>query len=474
MSKSKMRQYKMPEQADKVVIAKYVRVSTDKQREEGYSVEIQKERLTGYTRSIFPPEQYDVEYREYIDDGFSGGSLDRPKMNQLIEDVKDGEITHVVVVKLDRLSRSQKDTLYLIEDVFLPHNVAFISMGESFNTATPFGRAVVGILSVFAQLERENIFERTRSGMQKRVELGYWPGGGRVPFGYDYDREQGTLIPNRDAETVRRIYDLYIQGYAMQTIADMCGLKYDKLVQNILTRKSNTGVIVYNGVEYQGRHEPIVSCETYQKAMLAMLERSGKKFTSVTEHLLTGLLRCGKCGARMRYQKWGNTGTKLVCYSQQKSKQYMVRDAECSNPKPWADDVEALVLDVVFRRARETVEREKPGLEACTVLNALENQRNELTKKLKRLYGLYAEATDEALLSSIQDVRKELAQADKRIELESERATAMKVADEFRRNLDTLKDCWEYMTLTEKRNVLRSILNEVVITENNIHVDFRL
>ena len=81
-------------------------------------------------------------------------------MNDLMEDVKNGEITHVVVVKLDRLSRSQKDTLYLIEDVFLPHNVAFISMGESFNTATPFGRAVVGILSVFAQLERENIYEK--------------------------------------------------------------------------------------------------------------------------------------------------------------------------------------------------------------------------------------------------------------------------------------------------------------------------
>ena len=120
------------------------------------------------------------------------------------------------------------------------------------------------------------------------------------------------------------------------------------------------------------------------------------------------------------------------------------------------------------------MERDKPGSEACTALNALENQRNELTKKLKRLYGLYAEATDEALLSSIQDIKKELAQVDKRIELESERAAVRKTADEFRQNLDTLKDCWEYMTLTEKRNVLRSILNEVVITEKNIHVDFRL
>ena len=114
MAKSKMRKYAMPEPTDKVVIAKYIRVSTDKQREEGYSIDIQKERLTGYTRSLFPPEQYDVEYREYVDDGVSGGSLDRPRMNDLMEDVRNGEITHVVVVKLDRLSRSQKDTLYLI------------------------------------------------------------------------------------------------------------------------------------------------------------------------------------------------------------------------------------------------------------------------------------------------------------------------------------------------------------------------
>ena len=472
MAKSKMRKYAMPKLTDKVVIAKYIRVSTDKQREEGYSIDIQKERLTGYTRSMFPPEQYDVEYREYVDDGFSGGSLDRPRMNDLMEDVKNGEITHVVVVKLDRLSRSQKDTLYLIEDVFLPHNVAFISMGESFNTATPFGRAVVGILSVFAQLERENIYERTRSGMQKRVELGYWPGGGGVPFGYDYDREQGILVPNKDAETVRRIYDLYLQGYGEQTIADMCGLKYDKIVHGILARKSNTGVIVYNGVEYQGRHEPIISLETYQKAMLVMLERSGKKFTSATDHLLTGLLRCGKCGARMRYQKWGSAGTKLVCYSQQKSKAYMIKDAACSNARPWADDVEALVLDVVFRRAKETVEREKPGAEACTALNVLENQHNELTKKLKRLYNLYAEGTDNALLGSIQDAKKVLLQLEKRIEIESERAMVSQAAEMSRRNLDTLKDCWEYMTLTEKRNVLRSVLNEVVITENSVHVDF--
>ena len=388
--------------------------------------------------------------------------------------MKNGEITHVVVVKLDRLSRSQKDTLYLIEDVFLPHNVAFISMGESFNTATPFGRAVVGILSVFAQLERENIFERTRSGMQKRVELGYWPGGGRVPFGYDYDSDAGVLVPNRDADTVRRIYDLYLQGYAMQTIANLCGLKYDKLVQQILTRKSNTGVIVYNGAEYPGRHEPLISPETYQQAMLAMAERSGRKFVSATDHLLTGLVQCGKCGAKMRYQKWGEAGFKLVCYSQQHSKPYLVRDPDCDNPRPWADEVEAVVLSALFDRAGESVKRESAGQGACSVLDALETRRGELVRKLKRLYGLYAGAADEALLSAVEDVKKELALAEQKIALESERAAISRMAADSRRRLETLRDCWDYMTFPEKRNIIRSVINQVAVTDQHVHVDFKI
>lgn len=474
MSKSKMRKVaQVISQLTKVVIAKYIRVSTDKQREEGYSVDIQKERLEAYARSMYPEGEYEVEYREYVDDGYSGGSLDRPKMNQLIEDVKNGEVTHVVVVKLDRLSRSQKDTLYLIEDVFLPHNVAFISMNESFNTATPFGRAVVGILSVFAQLERENIFERTRSGMQKRVELGYWPGGGRVPFGYDYDANEGILVPNKDADTVRHIYDLYLQGYALQTIANMCGLKYDKLAQQIITRKSNTGVIVYNGIEYQGRHQPIVSLETYQKAMAMMAERSANRYTSMTEHLLTGLVYCGKCGSKMRYQKWGKYGSKFVCYSQQKSKPYLVKDPNCDNQKPWAEDVESVVLDIVFRRAGQSVESDENNDASCSIEQILKDQRSDLEKKLKRLYNLYAIGEDDVLVSSIQGVKKEISQLDQKLKAESERSAITKHMQETQEQLNTLQECWPYMTVAEKQNILRSVINKIVITDDHVHVDFK-
>ena len=176
-----------------MVTALYARVSTDAQAEEGYSIDIQGERLEAYCNL----KGYE-SFEHYIDGGYSGSNLNRPSMQRLIQDCKDKKIDRVVVYKLDRLSRSQKDTLYLIEEVFLPHGVDFVSINESFDTSTPFGRAVIGILSVFAQLERENIRERTRAGMLGRVRDGYWPGGGRVPFGYDYDAKLNILVPNKD------------------------------------------------------------------------------------------------------------------------------------------------------------------------------------------------------------------------------------------------------------------------------------
>ena len=133
MSKSKM--MKTLEAASERVLALYRRVSTDKQADEGYSLDVQYEKLHAYAAAFSQVR----EVRDYTDDGYSGGSLDRPGMKRLIEDIEAGEITHVIVVKLDRLSRSQKDTLYLIEDVMIPANVAFISILESFNTDTAFG-----------------------------------------------------------------------------------------------------------------------------------------------------------------------------------------------------------------------------------------------------------------------------------------------------------------------------------------------
>lgn len=117
----------------------YIRVSTDSQAEEGYSIDAQKEQLSAYCVS-----KGIRDYEFYIDGGWSGSNIDRPEMQRLIEDVNRDRISHVIVYKLDRLSRSQKDTLYLIEDVFNPHGVDFVSLNESMDTSTPMGRLMWG------------------------------------------------------------------------------------------------------------------------------------------------------------------------------------------------------------------------------------------------------------------------------------------------------------------------------------------
>jgi len=449
----------------------YIRVSTDRQAEEGYSIDIQKERLSGYVKSMFGDTK-NVEVDYFIDDGYSGGNLDRPEMQRLIQEIKDGQGTHVIVYKLDRLSRSQKDTLYLIEDVFLMHNVAFISMQESFNTATAFGRAVVGILSVFAQLERENIYERTRSGMQKRVESGLWPGGGGVPFGYDYDQTTGILVQNKDAETVKRAYQLFLKGYSTYRIAEMLGLKYDRLAYQILTRKSNAGYIVYNGVEYKGKHEPIISLDTYEQTMLLMRERSKRHIVSETNHLLTGLLRCGKCGAKMRYMKWGKQGYKLMCYSQQTSKKYLIKDENCDNEKFDAAIVEQEVIQYLFKITNENLNRpDSESQEKVEVADILQDRYNDLSKKLKRLYLLFAEENNPILLDAINDVKTEMDSVNQQIADEEQRGLWTRSIKARRESLHNVADTWDYMTDLERREAIRSAIKEIVLTPEHIHIE---
>ena len=434
---------------DKKWAAAYIRVSTEGQREEGYSIDAQKEMLTAYCKA-----RGFSSLRLYIDGGFTGSHLARPEMEQLIQDVKRGFVSHVVVYKLDRLSRSQKDTLYLIEDVFNPAGVPFISMNENMDTATPIGRAMLGIMSAFAQLERETIRERTRMGMLERVKNGFWPGGGKIPFGYDYDRAKGILVPNADADTVRKAYELYLAGYSTDKIAVRLGLRYEHLALQILKRKTNAGYIVYNGKEYKGRHTPLISEETYAKAMEAMAARARRPVSS-GQYLLTGLLVCGKCGAKMRYQKWGKTGCKIVCYSQDKSKLTLIRDPDCQNKRYDDSEIEEIVLSDLFSISSSPL----PSADGEPMAGSpalLEKELARAQTKLRRLYDLYGDQGDAVLLDAIETQKKAL----------SEIAAAKKK----REALSGIRESWPYLSMEEKKKLVRSCVEKIVITDDRVDV----
>ncbi len=150
----------------------------------------------------------------YQDRGFSGKNTNRPAFQEMMADVEKGLIQKIVVYRLDRLSRSITD-FGRLWDVLKQHGVEFVSINETFDTSTPMGRAMLNIIMVFAQLERETTAERVRDNYYQRAKLGSWPGG-PAPYGFSIGRLPGadghlvpTLVPNADIETVERIFSAY-------------------------------------------------------------------------------------------------------------------------------------------------------------------------------------------------------------------------------------------------------------------------
>lgn len=441
--------------------ALYIRVSTEAQADEGYSISAQQQRLEGYCQS-----KGWTQYESYIDGGFSGSHIQRPAISRLIEEVKESKIETVVVYKLDRLSRSQKDTLYLIEDVFLPYGVDFVSLNESIDTSTPYGRAMIGILSAFAQLERENIFLRTRMGMQERVKQGYWMGGGSTPFGYDYDKEQGILVPNpEESQVVEQIYHLYLKGYSPQKIAQLLGLKYDRLVTQILSRRSNLGLITYRGEEYQGKHKPLISKEIFD---LAQQKRKSREVGARAggNYLLSGLVFCGSCGGRMRYVKWGKKGYKLRCYSQDPSKTYM-KKGECNAPAVWATEVEDIVKNDLFHLSTKLNES------SHSIRNPIADLKKQITiqeNKLKRFYHLYAQGEESTLLELIEEGQSALQTLKESLKEEEQSSTRKQQLEGVRNQVCTIKESWQYLTHRQRQELFKDCVEKVEIEGDKVAI----
>lgn len=324
-------------------VAIYVRVSTIEQYKEGYSIKEQIERLTKYCEA----KGWTV-YKVYIDGGYSGADMDRPELQAMIRDIGYGLFDAVLVYKLDRLSRSQRDTLEIIEDMLLPNSIEFISMTENLDTSTPFGRAMIGILSVFAQLEREQIKERMAIGIEGRAKEGKWHGAAFSPIGYDYKDDELHLIPY-EAMMMKEAFELFARRVPINRICtdfEKKGYKhrYGYFLPASMTRMLKNplyaGFIEKNGELYDGKHEAIVSKELFDQVLQVFKEReNGSKYSFKYNSALGGLIFCKNCGAKYcrtvgHVKKDGTRSSFYTCYSRNKKVKSKIIDPSCRN-KIW-------------------------------------------------------------------------------------------------------------------------------------------
>jgi site-specific DNA recombinase len=244
--------------------AAYIRVSTDEQAESGYSLQLQRERIAAQITA----KGWEL-FKVYEDGGQSGGKLERPALQEMLSDIDAGNIQAVVIYKLDRLSRKQRDTMYLIEDVFLAKNIELVSISESLDTSSPTGRAMIGMLSVFAQLERDTITERLSGGRKQKAKTGGYSGGNSA-IGYKTERGKKTLFADEEkTAAVRRVFILKDDGLKLQQIADQLnaeghttkqGAQFSPTqVMRILNRRDlYEGTYIYSGITANGQHTAII------------------------------------------------------------------------------------------------------------------------------------------------------------------------------------------------------------------------
>lgn len=455
----------------------YCRVSTQEQAEHGHSIDEQQDRLNKYCAAM---NWEDVT--PYIDAGFSGASMERPALKKLLKDIRAGYIRNVVVYKLDRLSRSQKDTLYLIEDEFLRNGVDFMSMSENFDTSTPLGRAMIGILAVFAQLEREQIKERIGMGKLARAKLGKYSGSYNDPLGYEY--VNGALVVNDyEAMQLREMFKLYIEGNSPQRIAEKLNAKgyrhrYGEWskhrVRGCLGQRLYIGDIKYQGKCYKGVHEPIIDAETYEIAQEIKKKRqkeSNSGQAGVPYSYLGGVLVCGKCGEKY-YKRAMNPhrGEKTYHYNFYQCDS-RTKGTNCKNKRWRMEQLDEIVFTEIKKLSLEPQTYTVNSQATSESKNAelIPARIEKIEGQVEKLIDLYAVGgiPKDALQKKITELTEEKEQLEATLEEIPKDSIEIEEAVEL---AGSLADIIENGSLEEVRLVITTLIKKIEINGEDITI----
>lgn len=450
------------------MIGCYARVSTTEQAMNGHSISEQQDRMQKYADAM----GWTV-FKVYTDAGFTGANTDRPALQRMIKDIEAGKIDRVLVYKLDRLSRSQRDTLMLIEDVFLANGCDFVSMNENFDTSSPFGRAMIGILSVFAQLEREQIKERMMMGKEARAKQGKFGGSNHVPIGYDYIN--GNLVTNEfEKMQIIRIFNEYAGGLTPKKIAQglnddgfkhKFGIWREKTVRDILEKRTYLGYTAFNGNWYKGTHEAFIDSDLFETVQGIIKKRQldalryNRNLGKATSYF-GGFLHCAQCGSKYGKVKSVSNGYR---YNYYKCSSKTRHHSDCQNRSWRMDTLDSLIFDEIKKLSLEPIKARETIDNSPVILDKIKS----IDDQLERLMDLYS--LGDMPLDILQEKIHALNDQKAKLESDLEQQEQEKLSPEDARTLvDSFESILEHGDFGEIRSVIGALIDMIEIDGDDI------
>lgn len=370
--------------ADDRIVAIYVRVSTGYQVDKD-SLPFQKKELKAYCKHILHIDMSRVEIFE--DAGRSGKNTKRPAYERMMQKVRAGLVSHVLVYKIDRISRNLVDFSLMYDD-FKYNRVTFVSLNEQFDTSSAIGEAVLKIILVFAELERKLTSERVKDIMIGRANDGKW-NGARVPYGWDWDSSAGCPVHSeKEAPFARAMYEMYLEVKSTGKIRDYNnahkiptkrgGEWTSKTVGDFLRNPMNKGDYRYNYREsargrkkpadeivyLEGVFDPLVDPEIWEKVNKIMdINRDQRNMGGLHPiekncNVFAGLIQCGSCGSgylvgkKDKRRKNGFTPSLYYCGAK-------TRAIHCQNPNVSDVKIGPFVINYISAMVRVSNERQK-------------------------------------------------------------------------------------------------------------------
>ncbi|WP_052759796.1 recombinase family protein [Paenibacillus sp. DMB20] len=465
--------------------ALYIRVSTEMQAEDGFSVEGQKARLFNFAQS----QDWEI-YDFYIDDGYSAKDLNRPDMQRLLADMEEQKFDVVLVYKLDRLTRSVAD-LHKLLKTFDQYGVKFKSSTEIFETTTAMGRFFITLVGAMAEWERETISERVRFGVEQMVVEGKRPGG-VYPYGYT---SEGKLIPE-EKELIREVRGLYMSGMGYKSIAmkmnregklrrgsEWTAATVAYTIENpfyagIIRLGSKTNKGTYANTKRdervkciygEGDHEAVFTREEYEETKKFMERKTHGGYSRIKTYWFSGVLRCGRCGAAM----FGKLTTKRMAGGETVRTPYYIcanrhANSSCDMPIFRQVHIEHLMMEYIMsiRADSQLLAKESSALlkDQAKKTSEVDDAKRELARIVERKEK-WQYMFVEGLISK-EEVRKRITEEDEKEKEAKKKIAANEVSLSAIPKLEELaemEELWPLIDDEEKKMVVFTLFKKITI-----------